>query len=111
MKKHSVLFFVGCLTMALMIVSCKGKTGPAGSGRTQTVYTGTVPNNIVGLNTVFDISAPALTVNSSVEVRYSSNSVTWYDFGYDHIDVSSKVIHVEIAPDYIDWTYNAVVTN
>jgi hypothetical protein len=88
------------------------------SGTTQTVYTGTVSADTDNVNNLaaFDVSAPALTANSSVSVYIASTSTTWQDWGFRSIDLSSKTIQMEVgyygSPNHFQGKeYKAIVQN
>ena len=104
------LLMVG-LVIPLAFYACKGKTGdrgetgPTGPGAVQTTYTGTISS------TNLDISAPALAVDSIVQVVLTTGTINWI-YVPSSLNFTTKVISVgTINPQLVGGTYTAVVQN
>ena len=107
-------FFLFVL-LTLGLVACKGKkgnTGLTGPGSTLTTYTGTVPSQTAIFGTLrFTIDVAALTADSWLDVRVTTNSINWEEATVDSLDLNLKQILVDTTTDYISGTYKVLLRN
>ncbi len=116
MNKIKLSFLACGLIAALIFSACKGKegskgdtgstggTGPTGSGVSISTYTGTITS------TYETVSAPALTINSMVDVRISSETNRWHWTDYDRLDYNTLTVgFYTTAPGMIGGTYMILI--
>ena len=106
MKKLKLLFLIVGVVLSFGLFACKkGDTGPTGPGSTITSYTGTFAADPT------TASVPALTSNSFVEVRISTDSVNWKQAVIFNYDYTAKSITFGDWVTLVGGDYRIVVQN
>lgn len=110
MKTHLSLFL---FVASIAIAAACGKDNSFGGDGSRTTYAGTVPTASSPDSLIyFDVSAPALTVNSEVSLHLSSDKDTWQELNFGSVDLANKTIHVGGLPSsYGGWYYRIWVDN
>lgn len=115
MKNTGKLFVVFCF-LGLALSACKAKKGDAGpaglAGTVSTVYSGVYPATIPTIPTVFNVTAPVLTINSVIDIHYSTDGgVTWLVNNSYSINANTKVIAINLLPGAESAMYRIIVQN
>jgi|ERR1044071_9503069 hypothetical protein len=105
MRKLSIIFLSAFIILGFFTENGK-------SSETIKVYKGSVPDGpIVNEGIEFDVHAPALAMESSVDVRGSSDGNKWFDMGYYYLDTNLKIVHLKIYRVRAGWKYMVIVRN